>query len=159
MRRIHVDSYGRFMRTRELPCPDQGPKTKLAVIGHYKFCLALENAIEDDYVTEKFFEPLLAGTVPIYRGAPNVAQFAPGERCYIDANAFRNERELADYLIELDRNAAAYASFLAWREKPLLPGFERLLDAVSVGAFERLAGVVAGGAGPEPALAVPPPVN
>jgi hypothetical protein len=144
MRRIRVDSYGRFMRTRELPGPDQGRPTKLAVVGRYKFCLALENAIEDDYVTEKFFDTLLAGSVPIYRGAPNVAEFAPGERCYIDANAFADERELADYLTYLDRNEAAYASFHAWRDKPLLPGFERLLDIVAGGALGRLAGVVAG---------------
>ena len=159
MRAIRVDSYGRFLRTRELPYPDLGQPTRHAVVGQYKFCLALENAIEDDYVTEKFFDTLLAGSVPIYRGAPNVAEFAPGERCYIDANAFRDERELADYLIELDRNDAAYASFHAWREKPLLAGFERLLDVVSGGALGQLAGVIAGGAEGRPALARPPPVN
>jgi alpha-1,3-fucosyltransferase 10 len=144
MRRIPVDSYGRFMRTRELPGRDEGQPTKLAVVGQYKFCLALENAIEEDYVTEKFFDPLLAGSVPVYRGAPNVAEFAPGERCYIDANAFRDERELADYLHYLDRNDAAYASFLAWRTKPLLSGFERMLDIVWGDSLERLAYAVAG---------------
>ena len=142
MEHIQVDSFGKVLRNADLPFPDEGGSTKLRVVGGYKFCLSLENSIETDYVTEKFFDPLLAGTVPVYRGAPNVALFAPGDECFIDASAFRSERELADYLKYLDHDDAAYARFFAWRQKPLLASFQEFLDKVKTDPFERLARLV-----------------
>lgn len=38
----------------------------------YKFALAMENAICDDYVTEKLWRPLRLGSVPIVFGSPKV---------------------------------------------------------------------------------------
>lgn len=38
----------------------------------YKFTLAMENAICDDYVTEKLWRPLRLGSVPIVFGSPKV---------------------------------------------------------------------------------------
>jgi len=38
----------------------------------YKFTLAIENYVCDDYVTEKLWRPLRLGSVPIVFGAPNV---------------------------------------------------------------------------------------
>ena len=43
---------------------------KLPLFARYKFALALENSLAHDYVTEKFYQPLLAGAVPIYLGVP-----------------------------------------------------------------------------------------
>jgi hypothetical protein len=142
MEHIRIDSFGKVLRNAELPFPDEGHSTKLRVVGDYKFCLSLENAIETDYVTEKFFDPLRAGTVPVYRGAPNVDLFAPGDECFIDASMFGSERELADYLKYLDHDDAAYARFFAWRQKPLRASFQELLDKVNTNIFERLVRLV-----------------
>lgn len=38
----------------------------------YKFTLAMENAICDDYMTEKLWRPLRLGSVPIVFGSPKV---------------------------------------------------------------------------------------
>ena len=38
----------------------------------YKFTLAMENYVCDDYVTEKLWRPLRLGSIPIVFGAPNV---------------------------------------------------------------------------------------
>jgi hypothetical protein len=70
MNGMRVDSYGQLLNNRQLAQADHGRETKLATIRRYKFCLCLENALEVDYVTEKFYDPLLVGTVPVYRGAP-----------------------------------------------------------------------------------------
>ena len=135
---IQLDSYGKVLKNREFPSPDKGRITKLEILSNYKFCLSLENAIEDDYVTEKFFDPLIGGTVPVYRGARNVAEFAPDPTCYIDASAFRDERELADYLVYLDHDDAAYAKYFAWRQTSLQDKFIELLDRANSNSFERL---------------------
>ena len=150
MRHIPVDSYGRFLKNRELDIPDTGPETKNTVIGRYKFVLGAENTIEEDYVTEKFFQPLLTGAVPVYRGAPNVIDYAPGENCYIDANAFATPAQLAGYLRHLDNDDVAYEKYLAWRTQPMREGFLRLLEKCEIDRFRQLAELVAR-RGPAPA--------
>lgn len=44
----------------------------LALVAKYKFTIAIENAICDDYITEKLWRPLIAGSVPIYLGSPSI---------------------------------------------------------------------------------------
>lgn len=137
MRSMAVDSYGSLLNTRPLQGPDSGRQTKLDVIARYKFCLAFENSLARDYVSEKFFDPLLAGTVPVYRGAPNIADFAPGPHSYIDANDFRGPAELAEYLTYLDGDDAAYLAYFAWR-KNLDPRFVDAVNSVREPTGQRL---------------------
>jgi hypothetical protein len=137
MRHLAVDSYGRCLNNRRLP-EDRGRATLRGVIRHYRFTLAFENSIAEDYVTEKFFAPLSEGSVPVYLGAPNVARFAPGERCYLDVRDFAGPRELAAHLNALAANEAAYAELLAWKHRPPREGFLRLFNAFSRPPFLRL---------------------
>lgn len=50
-----------------------------------KFTMAFENSASKDYVTEKFFQPILDGSVPVTYGAPNIADYAPGPHSIINA--------------------------------------------------------------------------
>lgn len=43
----------------------------------YKFCVAMENSIRQDYMTEKMWDALAAGCVPIYLGSSNAPQIIP----------------------------------------------------------------------------------
>jgi hypothetical protein len=45
--------------------------------GRYLFCIAFENAAEYDWVTEKVYEAIGAGCIPIYRGAHNLHEHLP----------------------------------------------------------------------------------
>lgn len=137
MRRLRVDSYGSSLTTRRL-AEDRGHGTKLATIARYRFTLAFENSITEDYVTEKFFDPLIAGSVPVYRGAPNVADFAPGRRCFIDAADFDGPAALAAHLTRLAGDEAAYQDYLAWKAEPLAPRFIALLERARGNALSRL---------------------
>jgi hypothetical protein len=114
------------------------------VIPRYKFTIAFENAIAKDYVTEKFFQPLVAGSVPIYLGAPNVEDFAPGDNCYINVNSFASVKELAEYLLLLDNNDELYNEYLKWKKLPLRSGFEARLKFTSPDIIERLISLVRG---------------
>jgi alpha-1,3-fucosyltransferase 10 len=120
MRYTKVDSYGKFLNNRSLAESDLGWSTKLTVISRYHFYLALENSIAPDYVTEKIFDALIAGTIPIYRGAPNCREFVP-EGSFIDATTFNGPKILADHLHRLVENPTDYAAYFAWRHKPLPP--------------------------------------
>lgn len=142
MNKIKTDSYGKLLNNRSLSINDEGRSTKLSTISRYKFCLSLENSIDRDYVTEKFFDPLLVGTIPIYRGAPNIQEFAPGKKCFIDANKFSSVEELADHVRFVDTDHDAYSEFFAWRKKPLLPSFQKDLDLAAGNKFEQLVRLV-----------------
>lgn len=97
--------------------------TKIALLARYKFTLAFENSKAEGYVTEKFFQPLIAGSVPVYWGAPDVAGFAPDPRSYINAEDFGSVQELAAHLSYLDQNDTAYNELLDWKSNPLSESF------------------------------------
>ena len=125
MKHMKIDSYGRVVNNRRLGTSDLGAPTKLATIANYMFCIAMENSVADVYVTEKLYDPFLAGTVPVYFGAPNVEAFAPGENSFVHARDFSSPRELAEYLNHIARDDVAYSRFFDWRRRPLRPS---LLD-------------------------------
>lgn len=60
---------------------------KRSFLARYKFTVAIENYSQRGYNTEKLTDPLLAGSVPIYWGNPEVARhFNPG--CFINAHDY-----------------------------------------------------------------------
>jgi Glycosyltransferase family 10 (fucosyltransferase) C-term/Fucosyltransferase, N-terminal len=138
MRRVKVDSYGGVLHTRDLPEPDKGWETLLATTARYKFALVLENSIAEDYVSEKFFYALMSGSVPVYRGAPNISVFAPADRCFINAADFAGPVELAAYLNWLNEHDEVYQEYLAWKHKGLSRSFQTLVASVHVPALCRL---------------------
>ncbi|HOG46625.1 MAG TPA: glycosyltransferase family 10 [Anaerolineae bacterium] len=142
MRHLPVDSYGRCLRNRTLP-HDKGRRSKLETIARYKFTLAFENSIARDYVTEKFFDPLIAGSVPVYLGAPNVDELAPGDRAFIDVTHFGAPVHLAEYLRDLAADEQRYGGFLAWKLRPLRERFVRLAESVAMHPICRLAALAA----------------
>lgn len=120
MKYIDVDSYGRCLHNKDLPEELQNPLTfnsegVMNIVGKYKFAIAFENAICNDYITEKFWRPLYAGVVPIVRGSPTVKDWAPSEKSIIVAEDFPTPKDLADYLKFLDGNDAEYEKYLTWK--------------------------------------------
>jgi hypothetical protein len=137
MRHIPIDSYGKFLRNKSL-AEDLGPQSKIQTIPRYKFTLAFENSFGPDYVTEKFFQPLASGSVPVYLGAPNIEDFAPGEHCFINVADFPEPKALAAYLTAVGNDKAAYQAYFAWKEKPFRPVFQKLLALSAQHPFVRL---------------------
>ena len=117
---------------------DSGQDSKMELYRQYKFVIAFENSRANDYVTEKFYDPLLAGAVPIYLGAPNIETFAPGENCSVDIRNFSSPKELAAFLIEACKNEKIYNKFLQWKKEPLKPEFMKKIEAQRVHPFIRL---------------------
>ena len=141
MRHLEVHSYGRVLRNRRLR-EDRGRETKLETVSRYRFTLAFENAIAEDYVTEKLYDPLIAGSVPVYLGAPNVERLAPSAESYIDVRDHASPRELADRLLALASDQAAYDRHLVWKGRPFAPGFKALLEGQRTDPFVRLCAAV-----------------
>lgn len=74
------------------PCAD-----KMAVLGECRFALTIENAVYPGYVTEKIFDGLRAGAVPVYMGAPDIVDFVPPD-CFVDYRDFPSPAKLWQHL-------------------------------------------------------------
>lgn len=73
---------------------------KYEAMSRYRFAICYENMVLDGWVTEKLFDCLYAGVVPIYLGAPDIDD-AVDPDCYIDARRFTNYDEMQRYLDSL----------------------------------------------------------
>ena len=79
----------------------------------YKFYLSFENSICKEYVTEKFFEMMGRNIVPVVLGGADYTAIAP-PHSYINALDY-TPKQLAEYLMELDRNDTLYAEYFWWK--------------------------------------------
>lgn len=89
----------------------QGPIVrKVDILKHYKFCFAYENVKGiPGYVTEKIFDSLQAGCVPVYWGAPNIGEYVP-KGCFIHREDFSSNEALYHYLRNMKR--AEYENYV-----------------------------------------------
>lgn len=133
---LPLHHYGRWRSTHR--AEDQGRATKLDILRRYRFNLAYENCIDRDYVTEKWFDCLLAGCVPVYLGAPNIADFAPAPDSYVDASTFDDPAALARHLREAASSPERYARYFAWKKRPLPESFARLFEGQDIPFLRRL---------------------
>jgi glycosyltransferase involved in cell wall biosynthesis len=121
-----VDGLGRCMHTENIPegislgyshDPVQKLSLKQKAISNYMFHLSFENSFETGYVTEKVFDALIAGTVPVYLGATNdCRKLLPDSKAVIFVEDFNNDiPKLAVYLRSLSENRTSYEEHRAWR--------------------------------------------
>jgi hypothetical protein len=76
-------------------------ETKGDVLRRYRFTICYENTRGvEGYITEKLFDCLLAGTIPIYWGAPDIADHVPAT-CFIDSCEFASYADLYEHLSTL----------------------------------------------------------
>jgi hypothetical protein len=73
-----VDIYGRGW-PKDLPNYRGICISKVDVLRTYRFALVFENQRQPGYVTEKLLDTFVAGTPPLYHGAPDAARDLPGE--------------------------------------------------------------------------------
>lgn len=133
---VHIDvhSYGGCMKNREEPKMNDDPAwpaiaqrraRKVKVLSNYKFYLAFENSQVEDYVSEKVYESLFAGAVPIYRGAPGISNFMPGNHSFIDANRL-TPVELANLIKSLVKDKTAYNEYFSYKKDAISENFQRI---------------------------------
>uniref|UniRef100_A0A1I8QBQ6 Fucosyltransferase n=1 Tax=Stomoxys calcitrans TaxID=35570 RepID=A0A1I8QBQ6_STOCA len=142
MNYIKVDSYGTCLKNRKLPPSLQkiqhdylnnlySPEL-LKFMARYKFIMSYENGVCEDYITEKFWRPLIAGAIPIYFGSPSIKDWSPNEKSFINVRDFKSPESLAIYLKELDSHDKAYNSYLNHKYNMLQPiSNKRLLDELN----------------------------
>ena len=97
-----IDVFGRGINDFEL---------KWNVTSPYKYQIAIENDNCEDWVTEKFFDPILTYTYPIYYGCPNLEDYMDSRAfTRIDINNFEEAVEIIERLLKDD---LVYNEFIA----------------------------------------------
>ncbi|KAM9323924.1 3-galactosyl-N-acetylglucosaminide 4-alpha-L-fucosyltransferase FUT3-like [Gastrophryne carolinensis] len=96
-----------------------------SALGQYKFYLSFENSMYKDYITEKLWRNAFGSwAVPVVLGTTraNYERFVPGDS-FIHVDDFRNPKELADYLYELDKDDEKYLKYFTWRSRYIVKVF------------------------------------
>ncbi|CAI5496293.1 unnamed protein product [Closterium sp. Naga37s-1] len=106
-RHMEVHSYGRCLNNKPYETD------KLPVLAQHFFSLAFENTCEADYVTEKYWQCLVAGSIPVVIGAPNIADFAPSPNSYLEIKSLEDVPRVAQQMVMLAGNQTAYDEMLA----------------------------------------------
>ncbi|KAJ7967461.1 glycoprotein 3-alpha-L-fucosyltransferase A [Quillaja saponaria] len=115
-----------------------GRVDKVEALKRYKFSLAFENSNEEDYVTEKFFQSLVAGTVPVVVGAPNIQDFAPSPSSILHIQELTDVESVAKTMRYLAENPEAYNQSLRWKYEGPSDSFKALVDMAAVHSSCRL---------------------
>lgn len=84
--------------------------SKSETLSRYTFAICFENMVMQGWVTEKIFDCLVAGTIPIYLGAPDIETWVD-PACFVDMRRFAGYDELRDFL-----NALSPSEIGAFRE-------------------------------------------
>ncbi|XP_026324830.1 alpha-(1,3)-fucosyltransferase 10-like isoform X2 [Hyposmocoma kahamanoa] len=122
-----IDSYGICLRNKELPSGVKGENedylnslddTKfLNFVARYKFVIAIENGVCEDYITEKLWRAIHVGVVPIYFGSPSIRDWLPNQNSAILLEDFPTPELLSQHIDELLRNDQLYEAYLEHKTK------------------------------------------
>ncbi len=114
---ISIDIFGRCGRRD--PCRGkENPQCLKELKKKYKFYLSFENHKCKDYITEKFYNALSDGMVPVVLGASQAdyEAIAPPDS-FLHVDNFTSPMALARYMRTLDRNEKAYTRYLLWHKE------------------------------------------
>lgn len=129
---VKIDSYGSCHRNRD------GKVDKVETLKRYKFSLAFENSNEEDYVTEKFFQSLVTGAIPVVVGAPNIQEFSPGEGAILHIKELDDVISVAKTMKHIASNPDAFNQSLRWKYDGPSDSFKALIDMAAVHSSCRL---------------------
>lgn len=86
---------------RKYPSFKGSIESKHSLLENYKFCFCYENSQGfKGYITEKIFDPMFVGCIPIYIGAPDIIEHVPSD-CFINPRKFRSMSDLNDFLMNM----------------------------------------------------------
>ena len=119
MKCMQVDSYGKCLRNKpEIPKSSSGYDNLQPIFAKYKFTFVFPNSDCDYYMTEKIYNALSSGSVPVWMGTDKideVLQWGNLKKSVIKVRDFKSPRKLADYLLWLSQNETEYNRFLKWK--------------------------------------------
>ena len=79
----HFDLFGKFNELSASITAYRGQSIfKWKTVSRYKYSLVIENSTDDYYISEKIFDALICGSMPIYHGTDKIFEALPKEWFY-----------------------------------------------------------------------------
>lgn len=123
-----VASFGSCDHNTDTKLNIKDASDRIQLLKKYRFNLAFEAVAEKDYITERVWEALQAGTVPVVVGAPNILEHVP-LNSVISSSNFQDFEDMGTYIKEVAENMTLWESFHAWRNNPdEIKAFEERYD-------------------------------
>ena len=105
----------------------------------YRYYLAFENALCEDYITEKLFENFKYDIIQIVRaGSPKSKPLNISNNAYVSTSDYRNAHELGKYLKALSSNTSRYAAMLETKDTYQVVPYIEIFDSVTCEICQRL---------------------
>ena len=98
-----VDSYGKVQNNMGDKIFDTFWDNNIEILKNYKFVISFENNFTKEYICEKIQKAMLAGAIPIYRGAPNIGEYF-NTKSFINYDDYGSYDKMIKKIIELDKN-------------------------------------------------------
>lgn len=99
------DLYGRYGKLIRNIKSYRGYSTvKFRTIANYKYSLVIENSKEDWYISEKIFDALMCGCMPIYYGTDKIFELIPHEWFVYLPDLSKKSIESIEEVINTDRH-------------------------------------------------------
>lgn len=86
------------------------------IIVKYKFILAFENVICEDYIIEKFWRFFVLGFVLIYKGLLSIQDWMLNNYIIINVDDFKSLKDLVNFIKKLDKNDKEYVKYLEFKD-------------------------------------------
>ena len=113
---INITIYGKCGKKIDNFCPHFSQDCLQNIVREYKFYIAFENTLCDDYLTEKGPQFMSLPTIPIIMSYGNPEKYLP-PKSFINVFDFQSVASLANYLLYLDKNYTAYWEYQSWKTK------------------------------------------
>lgn len=137
-----IDSYGKCVNNKKLSFEltddyifHLDSVEQLSFIARYKFIIAIENAVCEDYVTEKLWRAIHLGVVPIYLGSPSVRDWLPNKKSAILLQDYPTTELLSEHINELMANDGLYEEYLEHKTRGIISN-KYLIEATKARPYQ-----------------------
>lgn len=127
MKYQRIDSYGKCLNNKKMPIELKDKYLKnlytdkfFKFVARYKFVIAIENGVCEDYVSEKLWRAIHLGVVPIYFGSPSIRDWLPNEKSAILIEDFSTPKLLSAHIDVLMQNDDLYEKYLEHKTEGII---------------------------------------
>ncbi len=96
------------------PIPEEAYKkswpAKLDFLANYKFTIAFEHTSAENYLTEKIWHAFFTGSIPIYWGCPQVAEYF-NPKAFINCHDYKTFEDAMERVKEIDNSPRLYEEY------------------------------------------------
>lgn len=134
-----VDSYGKVMNNMGNIIQKKNWKSNSDLFKEYKFVICFENSFSNEYITEKLPNVMLANSIPVYRGAPNVGEYF-NTKSFINYENYGSYEKMIEKIIELDKDDKKYLEFLKqpWFKENKIPDTIKNKEKVLIKFYKKI---------------------